>query len=116
MMGTKIRSFEPLPPDVSLEELVPKDNFYRRLEERLNLSFVRAMVAPLYARDGRPSVDPEVFFKLQLAMFFENVCSERQLMRVVADRISVRWYLGYELHETLPRPLQSHQDQGSLRA
>jgi len=65
MMGTKIRSFEPLPPDVSLEELVPKDNFYRRLEERLNVSFVRDMVAPLYARDGRPSVDPVVFFKLQ---------------------------------------------------
>jgi hypothetical protein len=63
MMGTKIRSFEPLPPDVSLEELVPKDNFYRHLDERLNLSFVREMVAPLYARAGRPSVDPEVFFK-----------------------------------------------------
>lgn len=34
MMGTKIREFQPL-PDLSLEELVPKDNFYRRLEERL---------------------------------------------------------------------------------
>jgi transposase len=102
MMGMKIRSFEPLPPHVSLEELVPKDNFYRRLEERLSLSSVREMVGPLYARDGRPSVDPEVFFKLQLVMFFENVRSERQLMRVVADRISVRWYLGYDLHETLP--------------
>ena len=90
MMGTKIRSFEPLPPDVSLEELLPKDNFYRRLEKRLNLSFVREMVVPLYSRDGRPSVDPEVFFKLQLVMFFENVRSERRLMRVVADRISVR--------------------------
>src|SRR3712207_7228207 len=31
MMGTKIRNFVPL-PDLSLEELVPKDNFYRRLE------------------------------------------------------------------------------------
>jgi hypothetical protein len=35
-------------------------------------------------------------------MFFENVRSERQLMRVVADRISVRWYLGYDLYESLP--------------
>ncbi len=102
MMGRKIRSFEPLPPDVSLEELVPKDNFYRRLEERLDLSFVRELVGDLYARSGRPSVDPEVFFKLQLVMFFENVRSERQLMRVVADRISARWYLGYDLHEALP--------------
>ena len=89
MMGTQIRSsFEPLPRDVSLEELlVPKDNFYRPLEELLDLSFVREMVAPLYAKTGRPSVDPEVFFKLQLVMFFENVRSERQLMRVAADRL-----------------------------
>jgi hypothetical protein len=32
-----------------------------------------------------------VFFKLQLVMFVEGVRSERQLMRVVADRLSVRW-------------------------
>ena len=51
IMGTKIRSFEPLRPDVSLEELLPKDNYYCRLEERLNLSFAREMVALLYARD-----------------------------------------------------------------
>ncbi len=31
IMGTKIRDFAPL-PDLSLEELVSKDNFYRRLD------------------------------------------------------------------------------------
>ena len=36
-MGTAIRSFSPLPRNVSLEDLVPKDHFYRRLEERLDL-------------------------------------------------------------------------------
>jgi hypothetical protein len=39
MMATKIRNFVLL-PDLSLQELVPKDNFYRRLEETLHLSFV----------------------------------------------------------------------------
>src|SRR5215212_7613805 len=102
MMGTKIRSFSPLPYDLSLEELVPRDNFYRRLQARLDLSFVRELVGPLYAKGGRPSVDPVVFFKLQLVMFFEGIRSERQLMRVVADRLSVRWYLGYDLQEPLP--------------
>jgi len=102
MMGTKIRSFAQLPPDLSLEELVPQENFYRRLQARLDLSFVRELVRPLYANGGRPSVDPVVFFKLQLVMFFENLRSERQLMGVVADRLSLRWYLGYDLHEPLP--------------
>ncbi len=35
-------------------------------------------------------------------MFFEDLRSERQLMRVVADRLSLRWYVGYDLHEPLP--------------
>ena len=63
---------------------------------------MRDLVRPLYARGGRPSVDPVIFFKLQLVLFFEGLSSERGLMRVAADRLSVRWYLGYDLHEPLP--------------
>src|SRR5215210_5682126 len=102
MMGIKIREFASLPREISLEELVPTDCFYRDLEKCLDLSFVREMVAPLYASGGRTSVDPVVFFKLQLVMFFEDLRSERQLMEVAADRLSLRWYLGYDLFEPLP--------------
>jgi len=35
-------------------------------------------------------------------MFFEGIRSERQLMRVVADRLSLRWYLGCDFGEPLP--------------
>ena len=87
-MGTKIRSFGPLPRDLSLEDLVPEDHLYRRLEAALDLSFGRRLVAPLYTSGGRPSVDPIVFFKLQLVMFFEDLRSERQLMRMVSARLS----------------------------
>jgi transposase len=101
MMGTKIRTFSPL-ESVSLEELVPKDNFYRRLKATIDFSFVRELVRDCYASSGRPSVDPVVFFRLQLVMFFEDIHSERQLMEVAADRLSIRWFLGYDLHEPLP--------------
>ncbi len=101
MMGTKERNFAPL-IHVSLEELVPQDHFYRHLERTLDLSFVYTFVKQTYAGGGRPSIDPVVFFKLQLVMFFEGIRSERQLMRHAADRLSVRWYLGYDLNEPLP--------------
>jgi hypothetical protein len=52
------------PIAVSLEELVPPDNFYRHLETKLDLAFVREWVTELYAERGRPSIDPVVFFKL----------------------------------------------------
>ncbi len=102
MMGAKERVFSPLSRKVTLEDLVPQDNPYRRLEAALDLSFVRELVRPPYARGGRPSVDPVVFFKLRLVMFFEGVRSERELMRVAADRLSEHWYLGYDLHKFLP--------------
>src|SRR6266700_7255645 len=101
MMGMKERQFAPL-INVSLEALVPQDHFYRHLEKSLDLSFVRAFVQKTYAGGGRPSIDPIVFFKLQLVMFFEGIRSERLLMRHAADRLSVRWYLGYDLSEPLP--------------
>lgn len=102
MMGTKIRTFSPL-ESLSLEELVPKDNFYRRLQATIDLSFVRELVRDCYASSGRPSVDPVVFFRLQpMVMFFEDIRSERHLMEVAADRLSIRWFLGYDLHEPLP--------------
>jgi transposase len=101
MMGTKARDFGPLPP-VSLDALVPPDHFYRHLERTLDLGFVRDLVRHAYAESGRPSIDPVVFFKLQLVMFFEGIRSERQLLQVVADRLSLRWYLGYDLSERLP--------------
>ena len=78
MMGTKMRHFSPL-PNLSLAELVPKDNFYRHLDAMLDLSFVRDLVRECYASSGRPSVDPVVFFRLQLVMFFEDIRSERRL-------------------------------------
>ena len=62
MMGTKARSFAPL-CNRSIEDLVPADNFYRHLESRLDLSFVRDLVSSTYKERGRPSVDPAVFFK-----------------------------------------------------
>jgi transposase len=101
MMGLKERAFAPQ-VSVSLEELVPQDNFYRHLQKVLDLSFVYDLVRSHYATIGRPSIDPVVFFKLQLIMFFEDIRSERLLMRQVADRLSVRWYLGYDFDETLP--------------
>jgi hypothetical protein len=55
---------------VSLEELVPTHDFYRHLEAKLDPSFVRNWVRELYADRGRPSIDPVIFFKLQLIMFF----------------------------------------------
>jgi transposase len=90
------------PIAVSLEDLVPRDHFYRHLEAKLDLTFVREWTRDLYAQGGRPSIDPVVFFKLQLIMFFEGIRSERQLIATASLNLTHRWYLGYALDEDLP--------------
>jgi transposase len=90
------------PITVSVEDLVPRDHFYRHLEAKLDLGFVRDWTRELYAERGRPSVDPVVFFKLQLVMFFEGIRSERQLIATASLNLAHRWYLGYALDEDLP--------------
>jgi len=101
MLGYKAKDFQ-IHTDVSLESLVPKDNFYRQVERCLDLSFVRELVQDLYSDIGRPSIDQEVFFKLQLIAFFEGVHSERRLMDNVKLNLAYRWYIGYDLHEAVP--------------
>src|SRR3712207_1134091 len=78
------------PVAVSLEALVPTDHFYRHLETKLDLSFVREWVQELYAERGRPSIDPVVFFKLQLVMFFEGTRSARQLIATASLNLAHR--------------------------
>ncbi len=56
MMGTKERSFQPL-LNVSVEDLIPADHFYRHLDRSLDLSFVRELVTDCYAVGGRPSIN-----------------------------------------------------------
>jgi transposase len=82
MLGCKARDFRQH-ESISLEDLVPADNFYRQVERSIDLSFVREWAVEFYSSIGRPSVDPMVFFKLQLIAFFEGIRSERQLMETV---------------------------------
>jgi transposase len=101
MMGYKIKNLKNF-TSFSLETLVPQGNVYRQLEQCVDLSFVRVLVCHLYSDFGRPSIDPVVFFKLQLIAFFEGIRSERLLMETVSLNLAHRWFIGYDLDEDVP--------------
>jgi transposase len=102
MLGpAKVRRVDQ-PVLASLDALVPAHHFYRHLESKLDLTFVRDLVHSTYKEGGRPSIDPVIFFKLQLIMFFEGIRSERRLIELASLNLAHRWYLGYALDEPLP--------------
>lgn len=76
---------------ISVESFVPKEHFYRHLHRVLDLSVVRELVADRHAESGRPSIDPEVFFRLHLIMFFSGIRSERQLLEQANYNLAMRW-------------------------
>ena len=79
MMGKRERSFAPR-VNVSLEELVPQDHFYRHLERTLDLSFVRVFVEKTYAHGGRPSIERARVFQVATRDVFR-----RDTLRTATD-------------------------------
>lgn len=95
----------------ALDEVLRKQGFDR---------FVEGLVEKFYAKDGRPSVAPGIYFRCLLIGFFEGIDSERGIAWRVADSMSLRSFLGLPLsknppdHSTLSRTrrlidVESHQ-------
>lgn len=88
---------------VCLDELVPDDDRYRKLDRLVDWGFVRESAVPYYAQDvGRPSIDPIVLVKLMVAGALEGIGSTRELLRQASVRLDLRRFLGYGLSERLP--------------
>jgi transposase len=102
MMGTQDQQPALFSYRINLEQRLRLDHPLRRVNQVVDFSFVRQEVAPLYGHNGHESVDPAVILKLLFLLFFDNVASERELMRVIPERLDYLWFLGYELDAAIP--------------
>jgi len=78
--------------------------FYAKLNEVLAGwkfdPFVEDLCARFYAEKlGRPSLAPGKYFRLLLVGYFEGIDSERGIAWRCADSLSLRSFVGYEIHE-----------------
>lgn len=87
---------------VSIDSLVPTDNFYRLLSQTLDLNFLYKATAMYYGTEGQESIDPVVFFKICLIGYLNNINSDRRLMAYCSNCLDTRWYLKYDIDEDLP--------------
>lgn len=101
-----VHAFDPKATvSIDLESFVAADHFLRRVDRVLALSFVRDLTAPRYAADlGRPSIDPEVYFRMQLVAYFFGISSERQLCEDVYHNLAYRWFCRLPLKKEVPDP------------
>jgi len=85
-----------------LSDRVPADNFYRILQETLDLRFLYKTTAPYYGTEGQESIDPVVFFKLMLVGYLENLGSDRRIINTASMRLDILFFIGYNIDEPLP--------------
>jgi transposase len=102
MMGLQDEQKELFSYSVDLDRRVRNDNPLRRIREVIDFNFVREEVKDLYGYNGNESVDPMVITKMMFLLFFDNVASERELMRIIRERLDYMWFLGYGLDDEIP--------------
>ena len=82
------------------QSFVAQDHFLRRIDSILNLSFLRELTAVRYADgQGRPSIDPEVFFRMQLVAYFYGMSTDRRLCEEVQYNLAYRWFCHLSLED-----------------
>ena len=102
MMGQHIPQSELFSYSVNLERRVRDNHPLRRIQELIDFSFVRCEVADAYGYNGHESVDPVIIVKMLLLLFLDNVESERELMRIIPERLDYLWFLGLGLDDEVP--------------
>lgn len=101
MQGKKVYQ-EKLFANFQLSERVPKENFYRRLSEVLDLRFLYKLTSDYYGDCGQKSLDPVVFYKLCIVGYLENIISDRRLIDHCSMRMDILFFIGYDIDEPLP--------------
>ena len=86
-----------------MEEMVPKDSLFRKIDKYIDFTFIYEEVKDLYCEDnGRPSVDPVVLFKIVFIQAIEGIKSMRQTCKKIKVDAEYRWFLGIPFGQDTP--------------
>ena len=102
MMGAPVGRQDRLFYEFDLEDMVPADHFLRKIDAVLDLSWLRAELAPYYSHLGCPSVCPELMVRMLLVGYCYSIRSERRLCEEVRANLVYRWFCGLGLEDRIP--------------
>lgn len=102
MMGDRQGSQDRLFYEFDLEAMVPSDHLLRQVDAVLDLSNLRAKLAPHYSHTGRPSIDPELMIRMLLIGYCYGIRSERRLCEEVRLNLAYRWFCRLGIEDQIP--------------
>lgn len=87
----------------TMEELVPENSLFRKIDKYIDFSFIYDEVKDLYcAMNGRPCIDPVVLFKIVFIQALDGLKSMRKTCEKIKVDAEYRWFLGIPFGESTP--------------
>ena len=87
----------------TMEEIVPEDSIFRKVDKYIDFTFIYDEVKDLYCdNNGRPSIDPVVLFKLVFIQALDGIKSMRQTCKKIKVDAEYRWFLGIPFGKDTP--------------
>jgi transposase len=102
MMGHNSGNQSRLFYSFNLDEHVPARHLLRGIDQFLDLSDLRAYLAPFYSHTGRPSIDPELMIRMLIVGYCFGIRSERRLCEEVHLNLAYRWFCRLGLEDVVP--------------
>ena len=87
----------------TMEEIVPQDSLFRKIDKYIDFTFIYNEVKDLYCdNNGRPSIDPVVLFKIVFIQALDGIKSMRQTCKKINVDAEYRWFLGIPFGKDTP--------------
>ena len=82
----------------TMEEIVPKDSLFRKIDKYIDFTFIYDKVKDLYCENnGRPSMDPVVLFKIVFIQALDGIKSIRQTCKKLKVDTDIDGFQGFHL-------------------
>ena len=87
----------------TMEEIVPENSLFRKVDKYIDFTFIYDLVKDKYCENnGRPSIDPVVLFKLVFIQTLDGIKSMRKTCEKIKVDAEYRWFLGIPFGQDTP--------------
>ena len=102
-MQGKLQSTDQTSVIFDFDSIIPTDHILKKIDKIIDFNLIRKITEPCYcSNNGRPSIDPELFFRMLLIAYLYGIFSDRQLCKEIHFNIAYRWFCKLGLANKIP--------------
>lgn len=102
-MQGKMRMIDQTSEFFNFDCIIPKDHILKKIDKLIDFEMISKITAPYYCNNnGRPSIAPELFFRMMIIGYLYGIFSDRRLCKEIHFNIAYRWFCKLDFNNTVP--------------